>query len=241
VINENSPTVVEENICSEKTLGRLKECLVGVCSDSGGTAYNLFKGSLYKVAGKTGTALVANDNRGYAAHIYQSSFAGYFPAEDPKYSCIVVIRNKPFAKKFYGAAVAGPVFKEIADKLYAMNIKNSDQFPAGKNDSSFHFFSGSSADMRLVMNFLLWKYKDSTQKNEWANIYSTGNEVVMKKKNILNQKMPDMTGMGLKDGLHLLENMNLKVIVKGKGKVTMQSIEPGSTMSGRETVIIELN
>ncbi len=62
---------------------------------------------------------MANGKRGYADHIYQSSFAGYFPANDPRYSIIVVIKNKPFAKQFYGASVAGPVFKEIADKLFA--------------------------------------------------------------------------------------------------------------------------
>jgi cell division protein FtsI (penicillin-binding protein 3) len=78
---------------------------------------NLFKNTPYKVAGKTGTALVANGNRGYADKIYQSSFAGYFPADDPQYTCVVIIVNKAHAAVYYGAAVAGAVFKEISDQL----------------------------------------------------------------------------------------------------------------------------
>ena len=105
MIRKNDPVVLEESICRETTLNQLKECLLGVCNEEGGTAFKLLKGTNYQIAAKTGTALVANGKRGYADHIYQSSFAGYFPANDPKYSCIVVIKNKPFAKLFYGASV----------------------------------------------------------------------------------------------------------------------------------------
>ncbi len=122
-VKKIQPQVLEEKICSDNTLRQLKEALNGVCGEEGGTGYKLFKNSLYPVAGKTGTALVANGNRGYADRIYQSSFAGYFPANDPKYSVIVVIKNKPFAKQFYGGTVAGPVFKEIADKLFALQAE----------------------------------------------------------------------------------------------------------------------
>ena len=111
---------------------------------------HLFKGAAYKVAGKTGTALVANGNRGYADHIYQSSFAGYFPADNPQYSCIVVIKNKPFAKKYYGAAVAGPVFKEIADKLYALNAeKEQHSFTTRlKKTVRHYFYAGATEDIK---------------------------------------------------------------------------------------------
>ncbi len=110
-LKENSPSAVVDKICSDGTLRQLKECLEGVCAE--GTAKSVFKNAFYKVAGKTGTALVANGNRGYADHIYQSSFAGYFPAGNPKYSCIVVIKNKPHAKEYLGAKVAAPVFREV--------------------------------------------------------------------------------------------------------------------------------
>ena len=90
---------------------------------------HIFKNSFYKVAGKTGTALVANGSHGYAEHIYQSSFVGYFPAEAPKYTCIVVIKNKPFAKKYLGAKVAGPVFKEVADRLSERPTRRTGRAP----------------------------------------------------------------------------------------------------------------
>ncbi|HEY4209309.1 MAG TPA: penicillin-binding protein 2, partial [Puia sp.] len=113
-VRENEPVTMIDKICSDATLQQLKECLRGVCSDKEGTARRIFATAWYKVAGKTGTALVANGSRGYADHIYQSSFAGYFPADHPKYSCIVVIKNKPFSKEYLGAKVAGPVFRELA-------------------------------------------------------------------------------------------------------------------------------
>ncbi|HEY4937344.1 MAG TPA: penicillin-binding protein 2, partial [Puia sp.] len=115
---QNKPVVLMDKICSDETLAELKTCLEGVCVR--GTARSVFKNIFYSVAGKTGTALVANGNRGYADHIYQSSFAGYFPANHPRYTCIVVIKNKPFSKKYLGALVAGPVFREVADKLMSM-------------------------------------------------------------------------------------------------------------------------
>lgn len=132
------PSTLEDHICSESTLRQLQECLAGVCSDPDGTAAGVFSNSFYKVAGKTGTALVANGPHGYAEHIYQSSFVGYFPANAPKYSCIVVIKNKPFAKTFYGAKVAAPVFKEIADRLMSADpdeaIAMTSSDTAGRGD-----------------------------------------------------------------------------------------------------------
>jgi cell division protein FtsI (penicillin-binding protein 3) len=68
---------------------------------------------------------VANGNKGYGDKIYQSSFAGYFPADNPQYTVIVVIKNKPHAAVFYGAAVAGPVFKEIADQIYNLKVSKN--------------------------------------------------------------------------------------------------------------------
>ncbi|MGZ5247178.1 MAG: peptidoglycan D,D-transpeptidase FtsI family protein, partial [Flavitalea sp.] len=173
VMEQFNPMVLEEEICSESTLSALKESLEAVCNMEGGTGYNLFKGSPYKVAGKTGTALVANGNRGYADHIYQSSFAGYFPASKPKYSIIVVIKNKPFAKKYYGGAVAGPVFKEIADKLFALDIseRQSEVNYTLTKDSTRFFYAGYYPEMKEVMTELKVNYKDSSSGAEWAKMY----------------------------------------------------------------------
>lgn len=219
----------------------MKECLYGVCNEEDGTGYNLFKGTSYKVAGKTGTALVANGNRGYADHIYQSSFAGYFPAENPQYSCIVVIKNKPFAKKYYGALVAGPVFKEIADKLYAMINRNDVQASyTFTKDSSNYYYAGTSGDMRKVMTTLNLPFKDSASNNNWSRLYGVNHAPVLNTLAVIKKGMPDVKGMGLKDALYLLENRNVRVIIHGRGKVYIQSIEPGSTLAKNQVVTIAL-
>jgi cell division protein FtsI (penicillin-binding protein 3) len=236
--------VLEQAVCSEQTLKLLQDLLKGVCSDPHGTGTSLFKGAPYAVAGKTGTSLMANGNRGYADHIYQSSFAGYFPADNPQYSCIVVVRNKPFAKVYYGAKIAGPVFKELADKLYALNAdkdKKPPPFSPAKKDSSFYLYAGATEDMQQVMNTLQWKYKDSAGAHEWTRLYAVNYTPVLNGQPVSKKNMPDVRGMGLKDALFLLENMQAKVIVRGRGKVKTQSVEPGSAFAKNQPVTIELN
>ena len=243
-VKENKPQVMIEDVCSETTLRQLQECLQGVCQEVPGTAATLFKNSFYKVAGKTGTALVANGNRGYADHIYQSSFAGYFPANKPEYSCIVVIKNKPFAKKYYGAAVAGPVFKEVADKLMSERGMNT-PLPAGtpvwKKDSAQFYYAGSVGDMKEVTKTLGLTYKDSSGKSDWGRLYASIDRPVMNKETISRGTVPDVKGMGLKDALYLLESMDLRVAAKGRGKVKTQSMAPGSALAKNQMITLELN
>jgi cell division protein FtsI (penicillin-binding protein 3) len=240
-IHENQPQVLEETVCSAKTLNLLRECLEGVCTD--GTGMELFKGAPYKAAGKTGTALMADGNRGYKDHIYQSSFAGYFPAEHPQYSCIVVIRNKPFAPVYYGAKIAGPVFKEIADKLYALNSDQSRGLKqlALKKDSSYYLYAGATEDIKEVMERLRMKYRDSAKTDEWGAMYAVNYQPVLNNRKVSNNIMPDMRGMGIKDALFLLENRHMKVVFHGRGKVISQSIEPGSYVNKNQMVTLELN
>lgn len=239
-VKENAPETMIEKICSDETLAKLKECLNGVVIE--GTAKELFKGAFYKVAGKTGTALVANGSRGYADHIYQSSFAGYFPADHPMYSCIVVIKNKPFAKKYYGAAVAGPVFKELADKLMS---SGSDPIEAPATpltrDSAQFLYAGATRDMQRVTHALGVSYVDSAGKDEWSRLYTSNLQPVMNGETVSRQTMPDVKGMGLKDALYLLESMDLKVATRGRGKVRTQSIPPGAALKKNEPVSIQLN
>jgi cell division protein FtsI (penicillin-binding protein 3) len=236
------PHVMEESICSEETLKKLQECLIGVCGEENGTGYKLFRTSVYPVAGKTGTALVANGKRGYADHIYQSSFAGYFPANDPKYSCIVVIKNKPFAKKFYGASVAGPVFKEVADKLYALDAegeKNKKMEMVA--DSSNYWYAGYSADMKTILEKIGMRYQDSAGKSDYNVLEGASYQPTIKDKTVAGSKMPDVTGMGLKDALFILENKKVKVVARGKGKVTSQSVSAGMPLAQGQTVMVQLN
>ncbi len=236
------PEVMVESICKETTLKQLKTSLEGVVLN--GTAKSLST-PYYSIAGKTGTALVANGSRGYADHIYQSSFAGYFPADNPRYSCIVVIKNKPFAAKYYGGTVAGPVFREIADKLFALEAQ---QIPVQtvslpKPDSSKFRYAGANEKMKTVMQTLSLPYKDSAAQTDWAVLEADENyrSVVKALDAKSSGQMPDLKGMGLRDALFLLEERKLKVQVKGKGKVISQSLAPGSMIQPKQTITIELN
>ena len=202
-VKENEPTTVIENICSESTLRQLRECLLGVCNDPEGTAHSLFQHSFYPVAGKTGTALVADGKRGYADHIYQASFVGYFPADHPKYTCIVVIKNHPFAKVYLGAKVAGPVFKELADKLMSLDPDVAAPIPA------------DSAGPKGI--------------------------TALNPQPVIGHGVPDVKGLGLKDALYVLENKDLRVAVRGSGRVKTQSPEPGSELKRNETITIQLD
>lgn len=245
MIKQNEPVITLPAVCTEKTLEELKECLQAVCTD--GTAKGVFKHSFYSVAGKTGTSLVANGNRGYADHIYQSSFVGYFPANHPKYSCIVVIRNKPFATKYLGASVAAPVFKNIADKLMSREIDPDGIQPAFQNagiwkkDSLHYYYAGFMPDMKKVMQTLQVNYTDSAGRNDWGSLYESSNQAVLKREIVDRQSMPDVRGMGLRDALYLLENLKMKVTPKGIGKVKMQSVEPGTAVTKNQMISLNLN
>lgn len=242
---QNQPVVLIDKICSDKTLAQLRTCLEGVCME--GTAKALFKNSFYSVAGKTGTALVANRNRGYADHIYQSSFVGYFPANRPTYSCIVVIKNKPFAKKYYGAAIAGPVFREVADKLMSLEKDNPDNsryaaiIELMNKDSSNYYYAGSTKGMKSVLQTLNMSYTDSSGGNKWARLYPVNNQPVMATKKEDAKRIPDVKGMGLKDALYLLESRDIQVLTRGAGKVSQQSIPAGTTIEKNQQLTIELN
>ncbi len=239
LLHRFEPEVLNESICSPETLRQLKECLNAVCS--AGTARSVFKDAVYHAAGKTGTTKVNDGKFRYADGAYQSSFAGYFPAEDPKYSCIVVIKNKPHVARYFGGAVAAPVFREIADKLYAESADRQQWFVANAIGSNSYRWSGQVSEIKNVLDAMKVEYKDSVASGKWAVVDSNTDMPVLKELPAGKQAVPDVKGMGLKDALLLLENMNMKVTVKGKGKVISQSLQAGMAVSGRETIALELN
>ncbi len=241
-VEEFGPEAINK-ICSDETLEMLRQSLLGVCTIEGGTGYSLFKDAGYQVAGKTGTALVADGNRGYSNRIYQSSFAGYFPADDPQYSCIVVIRNKPFAKKYYGGAVAGPVFREISDKLCALNAgrENSNRRYAYTKDSTSFYYAGEAEEMKQVLETLDLNYTDSSGQQRYSAMYAVNHTPVVKASHAGQKTIPDMRGMGLRDALYLLENLDIRVSVHGKGKVKEQSVPPGTAVNAIKQIELSLN
>ncbi len=242
IIKSISPKVYNAQLCKPSTIRDLRIALEGVCIN--GTGKTLFKNSLYKVAGKTGTAKVANGNKGYGEGIFQSSFAGYFPADNPQYTIVVIIKNRPHAANFYGASVAGPVFKEIADRLYSTYIQNKlDIAPVfAVKDSSLFNYSISKISLQTIAKQLSIPYQDSSlASNNWIQLEGKGKNLKAATYMISDTTMPNMTGMKLQDALWLCEKKGLLVKCVGKGKVVKQSIAQGEFIIKGQQIQIDLN
>jgi cell division protein FtsI (penicillin-binding protein 3) len=241
VIKNFLPKVYNAQLCKPTTVRDLRIALEGVCIN--GTAKKLFANSLYKVAGKTGTALVANGNKGYADKIYQSSFAGYFPAENPQYTIVVIIKNKPHAANFYGGSVAGPVFKEISDRLYSTYIQNKLNIApvVHLKDSQVFNYSLSKMSLKTIAKQLSLNYQDSSFNNDWVSVQGAGNVLKAGQQVISDTTMPNITGMKLQDALWLCEKKGLVVSCVGRGKVVKQSIVQGQYIQKGQQIQIELN
>ena len=239
------PKVLVEHVASEETIRKLKDCLLAVVENQHGTGRSL-KSSIYEFAGKTGTAVTAMDNRGYnkGSKIYQSAFMGFFPFENPKYSIAVVIQNSNESRLAYGGVVSGPVFKEVADKIFATKVayQNAQQFEPTK-DSSYYQFLGMRGDLNQILKTLKYGITNTAPPETWGNTVFQNGTVASYTKNTnpLGNEVPDVTGMGLKDALYLLENVGLKVTVAGRGKVLYQSLAANTIFRKGESIKIQLN
>ena len=215
--------VIKRKICSAKTLKEVRSLLEGVVEN--GTARNI-KNSYYKIAGKTGTAQKIVNGR----HIkkYNTSFVGYFPANDPQYSCIIII-DKPKGFRQYGSNVAAPVFKEIADKIYARDLKMHAPYIARQNVKEGIFpviKAGNREDLQKICDEFLIPNQALTDE-EWVKAQRKDNAVLWTTDEIAPEVIPDVLGMTLRDAIFLLENHGLQVSHKGSGRITAQSILPG--------------
>jgi cell division protein FtsI (penicillin-binding protein 3) len=239
-VKEFSPSVIDEQIVKPQIVKAAKACMEAVVTE--GTGKDVFKDFPFAVAGKTGTAHVADGVHGYGDGIYQATFVGYFPANAPEYTCIVVIKTKPHAAIHFGAQLSAPVFKEIATKLYAQYVQGKKTGPLQLAvDSSMYQYSGYTPDMRNVLAALDVKHVDSSYKSSWSWIYSNNYKPVVKAETVSKNVMPDVKSMTLKDALYLLENMNMKVVVKGRGKVVAQDVQAGSLINKNQIVTLLLN
>ncbi len=233
------PTIIDQSIASQPTIQKAQSLLEGVVER--GTAKKLYTEN-YRFAGKTGTAQIKYQRLKNRTSIggYQASFVGYFPAENPLYSCIVAI-NRPRENGFYGGDVAGPVFREIADKTFASKI----DLHAPINESSAvnqqvatlpKLNIGEKNDMAyLVEYFELPSYGQAG--SDWAVLQATSSDSVK----ILTRRMPksqvpNVVGLGLRDAVYALENKGLKVEVSGVGKVAQQSIKPGTRLGNYKSI-----
>lgn len=237
VVKKFKPETSSRQICSDKSLKQVRAMLEGVIEN--GTGDHLYSKN-YKFAGKTGTSQIVKSGR--YEKVYQASFAGFFPAEKPKYSCIVVI-NSPSNGVFYGGWVAGPVFREIADQVFALDMdmhKSMNEYESYVAEKIPFLKPGYKPDALEVYKELGVKCETETDAN-WVTYKRKVNNMELTEKPINEKLVPNVQGMGLKDAIYLLENYGLQVHVKGKGRVRQQSISPGTTAGKGQTITIELS
>lgn len=230
IYEDFEPVVVSGSICSKSTVKKVKEALRGVVTE--GTA-RICNDERYQIAGKTGTARIAMNGRyedanGYRRH--QASFAGYFPADNPKYSCIVILYTGKTKENFYGGSYAAPIFKRIADKVYALHPEWNRPIDGSREVSSEEpsIASGYSPHGAVVSSFLSLNKNFNTGKGNWVNVSQKDGETVINNMVVERNVVPNVLGMGLKDALYLLENEGYRVSFRGKGRVVSQTPESGT-------------
>jgi cell division protein FtsI (penicillin-binding protein 3) len=213
--------IIHHKIASEATIGKLQAMLEGVILEGTGKTLHT---PAYTIAGKTGTAQIADGAAGYRNRKYQSSFAGYFPADNPKYSMIVVVRNP--RNGFYGGSVAGPVFRELADMIYANDLdinQRFDQLNHIGQTSDLPVAKGAPMATQAAMTSLGMQAKFASAEALGSPVDPTGVHV-----NFKEGVVPPLQGMGLIDAVFALENAGFRSNVLGKGKVVAQSISGGT-------------
>jgi cell division protein FtsI (penicillin-binding protein 3) len=241
VIQKFKPVVINPQIVSPSAIRNAQTLLEGVVEEGTGSG---IRSPYYKIAGKTGTAQIAANNKGYRQDTkqvqYKGSFVGYFPADNPKYSCIVVIVN-PKRGKYYGGAVAAPVFRELSDKLYAIRPDILIPLP---HDTTLNplpsAHPGQTRELTEVFTSLGMNAQPIGQKSVWGKPEITKDKIIFSPQGFTKGVMPDVIGMGLKDALFLLEQQGLNVLVNGKGTVVKQSISPGYLIKKGMPVVIDL-
>jgi cell division protein FtsI (penicillin-binding protein 3) len=237
VIQEFETETLVSKICSNKTLRQLKLLLEGVVDN--GTAKNL-KNTHYRIAGKTGTAQILEKGRYEKRYI--TSFVGYFPAHAPKYSAIVLVKN-PRGIYQYGNNVAGPVFKDIADNIYARDINlhmAMDKKRIEEPGVLPTIRAGKQDELTMISN-LLGVSNHSQTDEEWIKTARNGNSVLWRKNAVVKDIVPDVVGMTYRDALYLLEKSGLRVSFEGRGRVSQQSIMPGSRFSQGSRIYLRLS
>jgi cell division protein FtsI (penicillin-binding protein 3) len=228
--------VINERIASKESVAMAQTMLEAVVDHGTGS---VLKNPIYKVAGKTGTAQVAQNRGGYNKTNYKGSFVGYFPADNPKYSCIVVINN-PTVGGYYGGAISAPVFREIADRIYATDPDVGINWVDTTNTARTNpLGSGNTNDIQYLSKWL--GYATGTlNAGEWITKVSdsTGSRFASVKYG--PETIPSVIGMGISDAVFRLEQLGIKVHISGVGLVQKQSLPAGSTILPGTPILLSL-
>ena len=221
VIREFEPVVLKERIAKPQTIKTMQTILEHVVSQGLGKKAG---SKSFKVAGKTGTAQVADQFGSYHSGVtrYWLSFAGFFPADNPRYTCIVCLKKSGLPAS--GGGMSGVVFHHIAEGVMAQNLKRS--VDAARDASSIMTPDVKRGD-NSAANYVLASLKTKASSNSSTNYRESSKHTV-----------PDVTGMGAKDAVYLLESRHIKARVKGRGKVKSQSIHAGTAI--KQGMVCEL-
>jgi len=232
--------VLNSKICSDRTLKKLKTMLIGVAERGSASK---FKGSFYEFFGKSGTANV-HSNGTYSKDTYVS-FVCSFPKELPEYTCMVILDKPQNYEWHFGGSLAG-IVKEIAGKLASSDLNCLGYITSNNTEAvDLPFFKiGNTNELIYLCKNLNIPYKSPQVSCEWARQTVTSNKIMFIPSNQFQAEtiIPNVLGMTLKDAIYILENCNLKVIVEGNraGKVTKQSIQPGTWLEAKSTICITM-
>lgn len=245
VLAEFPPVVMREHIAKESTIKTMQTILEQVVSQGLGRKAG---SKTFKVAGKTGTAQMSKGAAGYKSGTisYLLSFAGFFPADNPRYSCIVCIQKSGLPAS--GGGMSGVVFHNIAEGIMAQSLKLDVK---DAQDSTSILIPDVKDGNIMAADYVLTHLGINTNA-DWSGSYSEGNPIwgkAMQKSNMIalhqeveNQDsvIPDVRGMGAKDAVFLIEKRGVLVKLSGRGKVIKQSLEPGHTIKGGEVCMLLL-
>ena len=198
------------------------------------------------MAGKTGTAQVADKGIRYTDGVYQGSFVGFLPADRPKYTICVVIRTKAYSREYYGGAIAAPVFRMVADKIFSESMgawEGPLDSLAKKGTAFMPAKAATERNYRVMLDALK---KPAPARGDHMNVMmemkaDTNKHMTIVPKKIYRNIVPDVTGMSLKDAVYMLESSGLQVTVQGKGKVHVQSINPGTIITKGQNITLQLS
>lgn len=242
VVKTYDTEIIGKKIASDNTIAQAREMMEGVVKN--GTAKNL-NGLIYKIGGKTGTAQIAVNGRyrDGGKVVYNASFVGYFPADEPKYTCMVMV-SAPSNSVYYGNVVAGPIFKAVADKVYAgaldIHKPYNRDLPLISDTNYPMVKTGYAVESASLLNKLNISNELQGTSAGFAVAQHIHQKFNFQKPTMQSGRVPDVQGMGARDAIYVLESLGLKVNITGKGAVIGQFPHSGAKIIKGETVTLQL-
>ncbi|MEG2365683.1 MAG: penicillin-binding transpeptidase domain-containing protein [Alistipes sp.] len=221
------PKILVDSICSRKTLNIVRNCLEEVCL--AGTAKSFFRDTtLFRAAGKTGTAQFSQDGIRYGDGYYMGSMVIYMPADKPRYTILVTMHTRRGNGAYYGGPLAGPVVKQLASYIYNREHEWHGHVPTtGTPQYPQHIKGGDIAQIRTVAKKLKAPPLSSDARTGWGRVQVDSLESpTIRRLTNAKHTVPDVQGMGIKEALFLLESSGLRVSFTGSGAVYEQSLAP---------------